>query len=150
MSTIARAELRELIHDQLAGRWWWADAEGNMGADPRQLPQLHAGEYTLPSSTRVQRILGWSEVDLLERLPTFKCTQFATCLWADVNYYSRFKWLGWEAPLAFGTCWSTHSLNWVVTWDRIFHFVEPQTDWVMVPQSKTARPGHWGIWNMDG
>lgn len=144
---VSRSELREIILRGMQGRWWWDD-----GNDPRHLPILARGAYTLPLTARVPRILNWSQIDGLTReAPQFVCPEFAMGLMFDFRLYGRFPWLELEAPYAAGMWHSVHAGNWVVTADEKLWFLEPQEDWMMEPSNDPeARPGHFRHWFFYG
>jgi hypothetical protein len=145
---LSREELKQdIILPQMEGRWWTGWDGGN---DPRHLPTLSRGNYLCPTVERVRRVLNWSKTDEQDRMDAYKCAAFAAQLFADFRRYGRFTWMGMKYPFAAGFMWSGHALNWCVTHDGKLRIIEPQTDWLMLPQPKEIRPGHWGVWVMVG
>ena len=141
---VSSKELSAVIHEQLEGRWW------PVSGDPRHLPDLARGNYVLPKKKYVEWFLYYSKVDEIMREDAFKCDSYAVNLWAEWRKFGALDIWNNKYPFAGGMFRSVHALNWVVDEAGVLWIIEPQKDWLMLPQPRNIRPAHWDIHFMAG
>ncbi|MBL0716115.1 MAG: lectin MOA-related protein [Desulfosarcina sp.] len=127
-ATISRKELRNLITSELDGKlskkWCLHTADANY-----YLPRLDAAKKIIADSNMQQLA---SPSGTKRRGECFDCDDFSLLLKARFAYaaYSNKEHL--NRPYCFGIVWGMlpfpfpHSMNWIVTDDKKFYFIEPQ------------------------
>jgi hydroxymethylpyrimidine/phosphomethylpyrimidine kinase len=105
---------------------------------PTVNPLLPDAEYYLPRLEEVQRIVKEDHTDRMAYMEeVFDCDDSAVLLKAAFikDAYKRKR-----RAYAFGIVWGMfphpHAVNWVITRDKEFFFIEPQTDEIYKPRKE--------------
>ena len=130
-ATLSAKELQTLVNDTL-------------GAQLASGLRLHTADsrYCLPSYAGAEAIIAQSELAQLakpsgrvKRGESFDCDDFALLLKARFAYAAYREPDNYQnCPCCFGIVWGMlpfpfpHSMNWMVTDDRRFYFIEPQRE----------------------
>ncbi|MCP3955244.1 MAG: hypothetical protein GY697_23945 [Desulfobacterales bacterium] len=127
--TLSRAELRELITTRLDGKL--SEHLSLQMADFRYyLPRYDEAKEIIDNSKMIQLA---GPFDAKTRGERFDCDDFSLLLKARFAYAAyRNRGRYQNNPHCFGIVWGMlpfpfpHSMNWMVTADREFYFIEPQ------------------------
>jgi hypothetical protein len=105
---------------------------------PNMNPLLPDDEYYLPSMEEVMKVLSKDKTnDMIYKAESFDCDDFSVLVKAA---FIRDGYEKLNRTHAVGIVWgmfpTPHAINWVVTKDKQFWFIEPQKDSIFKPGKK--------------